>query len=72
MIAISTRELAQSGDKYFDLALTQPVFLKRHKRLFRLQVADGNDEDIENEYLMNLAISRIDDERISIDELLKA
>ncbi|GHV72521.1 hypothetical protein FACS1894201_02160 [Bacteroidia bacterium] len=42
MIAISTRELVQGGDKYFKMALTQPVFLKRHNMLFRLQASDGN------------------------------
>ncbi|MDR3094356.1 MAG: hypothetical protein LBU62_06945 [Bacteroidales bacterium] len=53
MIAITTRELTKSGDKYFDLAMTQPVFLRRRKKLFRLQVADGNPSPSNDPYFLH-------------------
>ena len=42
MVVISARELAQSSDKYFDMALSQPVFLRRRERLFEIRAVEGD------------------------------
>ncbi|GHS87263.1 hypothetical protein FACS1894201_08510 [Bacteroidia bacterium] len=53
MIAISTRELTQSGDKYFDLAQTQPVYLRRRKKMFILRAVDDNPSPSGDPYFLN-------------------
>ena len=68
MTVISSREFATRQKKYYDLALNEQVCIKRGRNMFHLTYNPATDEDDDNDELLALAKSRMNDEFTSGEE----
>ena len=76
MTVVNSKEFVTNQKRYFDLAKRERIMIRRGKSMFHLTYAPAEiqyleDEKIENEYLINLAESRLDEETIPLENIFK-
>ena len=71
MTIASIFEFNNNQKKYFDMAVTEQVFIKRGKNRFRLMYEIEDDNEGDNDTLLALAKSRMNEETINSNEFRK-